>query len=381
MKGSSLLPQKFVTPLRSPLDELQATPTLGITPAQRIEKMREWRNTIKRGGDNSKLLGLDVLLMQEELKVKEGDWANKRIGEFNDWLRGKSRYNNDTKLTKWGRRRLVGESIEEYLDQFVERKSEFHLKLAKMKDPLYIPDNIVDAWLYFNLIVIDHKGDKHSDLESWFMYDWGEYFGYYEQKNDIKSQRFGSKQVYDAKLDSNPSSLAYAGQTRKNNIEAPPSQPEAPIIEENVIMADAQTEEENEKEKEKEEKKTTEQTNKELQKKTEENRKEMERLKTTEQKAEGMSRDEINSLIKTMRKERDNVLGNLDTRLYPVRSMSRELIRQTEKLVHDAITEDKEFKWPSEIEQMEKTEIFRVSLSHFILVHIRDLEKALKNKK
>ncbi len=139
---------------------------------------------------------------EKELMVTE-TIKDSYIEEFNCWILGKSKF-NDKKYTPWGKHRLVGRTIENYLTQFVEKKSDFYLYMAKLRNK--IPDNIVDAWLYFRLIVMptDSNGVERTQymkfLENNYLKDWAAWFNDSIQDDTVAYQE-GAKAVKVSQLD------------------------------------------------------------------------------------------------------------------------------------------------------------------------------------
>lgn len=89
------------------------------------------------------------------------------IKDFQCWLQGKSKYNADKTLTPWGTKKLVGDSIMMYLNQFIDQKFAFSKFLAKLK--LAPPDDIRMAWLYYKYIVcgMDPNGVDYLPEYNW----------------------------------------------------------------------------------------------------------------------------------------------------------------------------------------------------------------------
>lgn len=74
------------------------------------------------------------------------------VSEFICWLLGKSRWNHPN-ITPWAYQRLVGDSIQEFIKEFVMKKTEYALELQKLKADPQPPNNIGDAWIYFKYLV------------------------------------------------------------------------------------------------------------------------------------------------------------------------------------------------------------------------------------
>lgn len=106
------------------------------------------------------------------------------IIEFVNWMLGKSHYNSDLKTTPWGRSRLVGDSISDYIETLVGKKTNYELAIQKLR--CFIPSDIDTAWLYFKFIVtkvpkldtetpVAHNGKIDPDAYDWDFYpelDW-----------------------------------------------------------------------------------------------------------------------------------------------------------------------------------------------------------------
>lgn len=118
------------------------------------------------------------------------------IEEFNCWILGKSKFNNP-RYTPWGRKKLVGKTIDEYLTQFVEKKSDFYLYMAKLRQR--IPNNIVDAWLYFRLIILPSgkegiiRNEFTKFLENNYSKDWAAWFNTEIQRHTVAYEEGGVK--------------------------------------------------------------------------------------------------------------------------------------------------------------------------------------------
>lgn len=107
------------------------------------------------------------------------------LHEFHCWVLGKSKFNTldnvdqrtkkKTPKTPWGNRRLVGEDIDQYLFQFVDKKIEFERKLAKLA--LFPPQDIKSAWLYFKYLVCPQRWTAYDylrDFNWWTEPGWSE---------------------------------------------------------------------------------------------------------------------------------------------------------------------------------------------------------------
>lgn len=119
--------------------------------------------------------------MNEFDEEKDADAHQAFISEFTCWLMGKSRWNHPN-ITPWGYQRLVGDSIQEFIKEFVMKKVDFALELQKLKADPQPPITIADAWIYWKFLVTPldlkkaEKGLNYNDAKNPppdFSYDQG----------------------------------------------------------------------------------------------------------------------------------------------------------------------------------------------------------------
>ena len=164
MKGRQLLPKKFDRKIPNAIEKAQTDLQMKAPAAWATDAMEKAVRSYaeKHSMTEAEKAAFETKVIQERQKLIEGEIDQNYINEFNCWITGTSQYNNPD-YTPWGRRRLVGESIEAYLDQYVEKKSNFHLEMAKLRRT--IPDDINTAWLYFSTIVLPvENGVKQKDF-------------------------------------------------------------------------------------------------------------------------------------------------------------------------------------------------------------------------
>lgn len=121
---------------------------------------------------------------QDNLATKNREVAGRMVKEFNEWIMGKHpKYNKkDAKKSQptwWGRRRLVGPDFDLYISNILKSQSDFIQKLAILR--IGIPENIVDAWMYFTFYVYEWPNmpngwtpDKLYFDEMKSFYEWSE---------------------------------------------------------------------------------------------------------------------------------------------------------------------------------------------------------------
>lgn len=192
--GSKSLPEKF----RSPPDPLQEEkgrkqlePRGDWKEKKVIEYLEKKMNDLgiqPDSQDERKKQVFQKLIwqMEGEKWPDEFDKKAKReyIIEFVNWILGKSKYNLDLKTTPWGKARLVGKGISEYVEELVGKKTNYELAVQKLR--CFIPDDIDTAWLYFKFIVtkmpklntdtqLANNGRLDPDAYDWEFYpelDW-----------------------------------------------------------------------------------------------------------------------------------------------------------------------------------------------------------------
>lgn len=129
----------------------------------------------------AKANAIAVKIEEQETVDLEKKFNEEYIQEFRCWILGKSEYNKDRKKTPWGQRRLVGDSINAYLNQFIDAKSLYEVELTKLM--LRPPNDIMQAWLYFKYIVVPDRWlnlDYEMDFNWWAVPGWKE--GAYNNK-------------------------------------------------------------------------------------------------------------------------------------------------------------------------------------------------------
>lgn len=104
--------------------------------------------------------------------------------DFIKWMMGTSEYNLDLKKTPWGRNKLVGPGIPEFIEGYIDKKTSYELAVQKMR--AMIPSNIDEAWLYYKFVVskpdlvspqqtLSHGGKIDPDDYDWNFFpelDW-----------------------------------------------------------------------------------------------------------------------------------------------------------------------------------------------------------------
>lgn len=89
----------------------------------------------------------------EEWETHKEPFAHEAfVSEFICWLLGKSKYNHPN-ITPWGYQRLHGDTIKQFVLDFVMKKTDYTLELQKLKADPQPPTKIQDAWIYWKYLV------------------------------------------------------------------------------------------------------------------------------------------------------------------------------------------------------------------------------------
>lgn len=89
----------------------------------------------------------------EEWETHKEPFAHEAfVSEFICWLQGKSKYNHPN-ITPWGYQRLHGDTIKQFVLDFVMKKTDYALELQKLKADPQPPTKIEDAWIYWKYLV------------------------------------------------------------------------------------------------------------------------------------------------------------------------------------------------------------------------------------
>jgi len=118
----------------------------------------------------ARLKSIGVYFMQKEIESSNKDANQRLIKEFDDFLLGKSKYNVDPKWSKmvfWGKRKLVGPSIDDYLKTILEKKIEFDTRIGMMRRGGYIPSDIEEAWYYYLFVLCNKKSPTDMFFKPW----------------------------------------------------------------------------------------------------------------------------------------------------------------------------------------------------------------------
>ena len=118
----------------------------------------------------ARLKSIGVYFMQKEIESSNKDANQRLIKEFDDFLLGKSKYNVDPKWAKmvfWGKRKLVGPSIDDYLKTILEKKIEFDTRIGMMRRGGYIPSDIEEAWYYYLFVLCNKKSPTDMFFKPW----------------------------------------------------------------------------------------------------------------------------------------------------------------------------------------------------------------------
>ena len=121
----------------------------------------------------ARLKSIGVYFMQKEIEATNKDSNQRLIKEFDDFLLGKSKYNTDPKYAKmvfWGKRKLVGESIDDYLKTILEKKIEFDTRMGMMRRGGYIPSDIEEAWYYYLFVLCNKNSPTDMFFKPWEAY-------------------------------------------------------------------------------------------------------------------------------------------------------------------------------------------------------------------
>lgn len=136
---------------------------IGDKVRQSIEKLHASQDTKVQ----AKVQAAEFYCMQQEI-LTHGEAADSEVmGEFRDFLLGKSKFNNDSKLVPWGRRKLVGEDIDAYLEAVMTAKFQYDKKIGMMRDMGMAPRTIEDAWLYFCFFLLKRDIPEELFLKTW----------------------------------------------------------------------------------------------------------------------------------------------------------------------------------------------------------------------
>jgi len=139
--------------LRRMAKDIGTTNPPGVTPQEKKSRIKSMYTRMAQ-------------LEQQDVEQKVDSMF---VNDFILWLQGKSYYNSyDPQLaarnprskdaalaekTPWGKKKLVGDSIDVYLKSFATSKIDLNKKMAKMR--AVIPNDIWDAWLYYKYLVRD----------------------------------------------------------------------------------------------------------------------------------------------------------------------------------------------------------------------------------
>jgi hypothetical protein len=178
---SGLVPKKFLAK-PDPLEQEDGVEMLAPPPEWSKQRMKEFvQDRIEYGqkiDDPDYVKPFKVKLAQLEEKEMKKNIAVEYVREFDCWLNGTSKYNTKD-ATPWGKKRLVGSTIDAYREQFIVQRGEFRRKMAALR--LDIPNDISDAWLYFRFIVVPTyhgvKDEQYFDfLENSFLEEYASFF-------------------------------------------------------------------------------------------------------------------------------------------------------------------------------------------------------------
>lgn len=117
---------------------------------------------------DARIKAAGVYMAQKEMEQFEGDMDANYQAEFRDFLLGKSKYN---RLVPWGRRKLVGDDIDKYLEAVFDKKAEFEKRIGYLKSSGLAPSTLEDAWIYYNFVL---KNPDYTDqhMEETFLKPW-----------------------------------------------------------------------------------------------------------------------------------------------------------------------------------------------------------------
>jgi len=100
-----------------------------------------------------RLEALNVFYMQHKMAEWEGEKQEEIMAQFRDFLLGKSKWNDKEKEPKtpihWGKRKLVGDDIDVYLEATMDAKYEFDKTYNMVCNTGKIPSNLREAWMFF----------------------------------------------------------------------------------------------------------------------------------------------------------------------------------------------------------------------------------------
>lgn len=121
---------------------------------------------------DSRIKAAGFYQMEKQIQQINQDIDADYIAEFRDFLLGKSKYNN---VIHWGRRKLIGDDIDRYLEAVFDKKAEFDKLVLKFKTTGYIPSNLDEAWFYFNFI-LKHPDITGEQIEATFLKPWEAFY-------------------------------------------------------------------------------------------------------------------------------------------------------------------------------------------------------------
>lgn len=134
------------------------------------DKIKETMKRLRVSGEEvskAKLQAIEFYCMQQEI-VSHSEQADTQVmAEFRDFLLGKSKFNEDTNVVPWGKRKLVGEDIDAYLEAVMTAKFEYDKKIGKMRDYGMAPRTLEDAWLYFCFNLLKRDIPEELYLKTW----------------------------------------------------------------------------------------------------------------------------------------------------------------------------------------------------------------------
>ncbi len=124
-----------------------------ITTKWLLDQQRTARTEQDRENYRVRLEALNVFYMQHKMAEWEGEKQEELMAQFRDFLLGKSKWNDKEIEPKtpihWGKRRLIGEDIDVYLEATMDAKYEFDKTFNLVCNTGKIPSNLREAWMFF----------------------------------------------------------------------------------------------------------------------------------------------------------------------------------------------------------------------------------------
>lgn len=159
----------FVVP-PSPLEQIaQGIPNFISTPwleEHAKKKIKEIQNDTKlpEAERKARVEAINFFIIQKETEGWEEEKKAEVMAQFRDFLLGKSKWNENLDLVPWGKKKLVGDDIDVYLEDMIDAKLAFDKEVHMSVNIGQIPRTLRQAWVYFCLKLKNNKKGVPSDM-------------------------------------------------------------------------------------------------------------------------------------------------------------------------------------------------------------------------